>query len=73
MTETMARFRPTIVLEFNASRYPNPSEVLERMLAIYGSVMEIDFKGLPNADPTEILSDTTVKIACSASRPGFSV
>ncbi len=75
MTETMARFRPTIVLEFNTSRYPNPSEVLERMLAIYGSVMEIDFNGgCQTADPTEILSDTTGedRLLCFPG-PGFSV
>ncbi len=75
MTETMARFRPTIVLEFNASRYPNPSEVLERMLAIYGSVMEIDFSGgCQTADPTEILSDTTGedRLLCFPG-PGFTV
>jgi FkbM family methyltransferase len=57
MTETIARFRPTIVLEFNAARYDNPAEILQQMLSIYGSVSEIDFNGDCNpVAPSEILS-----------------
>ncbi len=60
MTQTIARFKPTIVLEFNAARYQNPAEVLQQMLAIYGTVKEIDFYGGCNpADPSEILSVRT--------------
>ncbi|KQU54806.1 hypothetical protein ASG72_04115 [Bosea sp. Leaf344] len=57
MMGTIARFKPTIVLEFNAARYEDPAAILQQMLAVYGSVGEIDFDGACGAaDPADILS-----------------
>lgn len=57
MSETIARFRPMIVLEFNASRYADPAEFLGRLLAVYEDFGEIDFAGdCRRVDAAEILS-----------------
>ena len=57
MADTIARFRPTIVLEFNAARYEKPAEILDSLLAVYGTVSEIGFNGdCPPTEPADILS-----------------
>lgn len=45
MAGTIERYRPTIVLEFNASRYADPSAILDRLLAAYGQVHEVTVEG----------------------------
>lgn len=60
MSDTIARFRPTIVLEFNASRYEDPAAFLDRLLAAYEVFGEIDFAGdCRPAETAEILSTRT--------------
>ncbi|GAU82901.1 FkbM family methyltransferase [Bosea sp. BIWAKO-01] len=45
MTATIERHRPTILLEFNASRYGDPASILDRLVSVYGQIGEIDFEG----------------------------
>lgn len=60
MSATIARFRPTIILEFNASRYEDPAAFLDRLLAAYEVFGEIDFAGdCRPAEAAEILSNRT--------------
>lgn len=72
MSSTIARWKPTIVLEFNAGRYDNPGAFLDQMLSTYGSVGEIDFEGdCRLADPAEILSTRLDedRLLCFSSEP----
>lgn len=76
MMATIARWKPTIVLEFNAARYGNPAEFLDMMLSLYGAVSEVNFDGdcLP-AEPFDILSSKMGedRLLCfSASIPSMS-
>lgn len=45
MSDTIARCRPMIVLEFNASRLRNPEKTLNLLLSHYGQIFEISFRG----------------------------
>jgi FkbM family methyltransferase len=57
MKETIKRFHPLIVMEFNALRYADPGAFLERMLDAYGSLHAIEFDGsAPPVRPEEVLT-----------------
>lgn len=45
MSETIARHKPIIVVEFNAGRYGDAGGFLDRLAAIYGSLRRLDFSG----------------------------
>lgn len=45
MEATVERHRPTIVMEFNAARYPDAGGFLDRMANAYGGMFHIDFDG----------------------------
>ncbi|HEY0120255.1 MAG TPA: FkbM family methyltransferase [Rhizobium sp.] len=45
MSETIARHKPIIVVEFNAGRYVDAGGFLDRLTAIYGSLRRLDFSG----------------------------
>jgi FkbM family methyltransferase len=55
MAATIERRRPTIVLEFNASRYRNPGAILDRLIATYGEVREVTLEGTAAAARRETL------------------
>lgn len=54
---TMERFKPAIVLEFNAARYRNPMGFLDRLIAIYGPPRIINFY----ADAVEVTIDDLIE------------
>jgi FkbM family methyltransferase len=57
MCDTIRRFHPLIVMEFNALRYSNPGAFLERMLGAYGSLCAVDFDGsTPPVSPEDLLT-----------------
>ena len=57
MSDTIKRFHPLIVMEFNALRYSNPGAFLERMLGAYGSLYAVDFDGsAPPVSPEDLLT-----------------
>ncbi|MGA0598313.1 FkbM family methyltransferase [Enterovirga sp. CN4-39] len=41
MSDVLARFKPAVILEFNALRLRDPARALDQMLAVYGSVREL--------------------------------
>jgi FkbM family methyltransferase len=58
MKDTISRFRPTIVLEFNAARYANAAHFLDQLIAIYGRPKLIGFDGVNTAvSDREILDE----------------
>jgi FkbM family methyltransferase len=57
MRETIARHRPSILLEYNAARYADPQAFLEGLLRTYHDVSSIDWDGTPRQiTPEAILS-----------------
>jgi len=60
LQKTLSRHKPHLVLEFNASRYNDPREVLAPLTDLYGAVAEVTFQGNAEpADPGEICSDVS--------------
>jgi FkbM family methyltransferase len=47
MQAVIRRYRPDLVLEFNAARYANAHGFLEGLLALYGQVCVVGFDGRP--------------------------
>lgn len=45
MSETIARHRPIIVVEFNAGRYVDAGGFLDQLAGVYGSLRRLDFSG----------------------------
>lgn len=45
MSETIARHKPMLVVEFNPGRYADAHGFLERLAGIYGSLRRLDFSG----------------------------
>jgi len=45
MSETIARHKPMLVVEFNPARYADAGGFLERLAGIYGSLRRLDFSG----------------------------
>ncbi|NTI65288.1 FkbM family methyltransferase [Agrobacterium rhizogenes] len=45
MSETIARHKPIIVVEFNAGRYVDAGGFLDQLTAVYGSLRRLDFSG----------------------------
>jgi FkbM family methyltransferase len=45
MGRCLDHYRPSLVLEFNVRRYPNPAAVLRRLTAIYKHVSYLDYYG----------------------------
>lgn len=45
MRQVIARDRPTIILEFNAARYAEPSQFLDELLTYYGAGRELKLDG----------------------------
>jgi FkbM family methyltransferase len=60
MKETIARFKPSIMLEFNAARCQDPIKFLCDIMASYPQISSLDFDG--NLKPTTVdaLVDTRV-------------
>jgi FkbM family methyltransferase len=57
MSATIARSRPTIVMEFNAARYRNPAAFVERLREVYGALYAIDFESAASPiSTTELLT-----------------
>jgi FkbM family methyltransferase len=56
MMETIRRARPSIVLEFNAARYDDPSSFLSKISEPYGALHHIDYSG----DMVPVASDRVV-------------
>jgi FkbM family methyltransferase len=57
MSDTIRRFHPLIVMEFNALRYSNPSDFLEKMLCAYGNLRAVNFDGAaPIISPEDLLT-----------------
>lgn len=55
---TLRRERPSIVLEYNARRYPDPTAVLAPLVDLYGGVSSISEEGeAVAADPAAIAAD----------------
>jgi FkbM family methyltransferase len=58
MQQTIARHRPSILLEYNAARYADPRGFLDSLLTTYGEVKSIGWNGIPVAISADtILSD----------------
>lgn len=75
MAATIERFKPTILLEFNVSRYGNPAGILDRLVSIYGKIGEISIEGACRPVPREtVLSERTNedRLLCFAT-PGLAV
>ncbi|MBA8879376.1 FkbM family methyltransferase [Phyllobacterium myrsinacearum] len=45
MQQTIERHKPMIVMEFNAARYLNGAEFIDRLTSVYGALRRLDFKG----------------------------
>ena len=62
MERVLDRFRPAVVLEFNARRYAEPAGFLARLTDIYGTVRHIDYSGDPVAvDPANVVSKASAE------------
>jgi len=75
MAATIERFKPTILLEFNVSRYQDPAGILDKLLSIYGKIGEISIEGTCVPVPREtVLSERTDedRLLCFAT-PGLAV
>ncbi len=60
MAATIERYKPTIVLEFNASRYRAPGAILDSLVSVYGKIGEITVEGVSQPiGRDEILSERT--------------
>ena len=58
MRETIARHRPSILLEFNAARYSDPLGFLNSLLATYQTVRAVSWEGnLEAVSPKTIVSE----------------
>jgi hypothetical protein len=58
----LERFRPAMVLEFNARRDADPAGFLARLTDIYGTVRHVDFSGNPVAvDPANVVSKASAE------------
>jgi FkbM family methyltransferase len=58
MNETIARFNPKILLEFNAARYADPSAVLSSLAKHYGRVSALSFEARLTPVATSTLVET---------------
>jgi FkbM family methyltransferase len=58
MKETIARFRPRILLEFNAARYPVPDAFLAEIERSYPRVQSLNFNGNLDHVTRDVLLDT---------------
>jgi FkbM family methyltransferase len=57
MQETIERFRPSLLLEFNAARYPDPSGFLASIAAKYSRFRALNFDGeLETASPRAVVT-----------------
>jgi FkbM family methyltransferase len=75
MAVTIERFKPTILLEFNASRYRDPASILDRLVSVYGKIGEITTEGASRPIPREtVLSERTNedRLLCFAT-PGLTL
>jgi len=75
MAATIERFKPTILLEFNVSRYQDPAAILDKLVLIYGKIGEISIEGTCVPIPREtVLSERTNedRLLCFAT-PGLAV
>jgi FkbM family methyltransferase len=57
MRELIAKFRPTIILEFNAARYPDPSSFLQSLLARYETAVELKPDGTIHSIDVHAVAD----------------
>lgn len=55
MEETIRRHKPIIVMEFNAARYTNSAQFVDRLKNVYGTLRRLDFKGKTHPVTTEEL------------------
>jgi FkbM family methyltransferase len=58
MKETIARFKPRILLEFNAARYPDPGAFLSDIEGSYPCIRSLDFSGNLEPAPRDLLLRT---------------
>ncbi len=58
MKETIARFRPRILLEFNAARYPDPDAFLAEIERSYPTMRRLDFSSNLQPAPRDVLLHT---------------
>jgi FkbM family methyltransferase len=62
MRQLIARDHPTIVLEFNAARYPEPREFLDELLASYTGAQELALDGtIIPLDEESVLDQTSLQ------------
>jgi len=58
MKETIARFKPRILLEFNAARYPDPDAFLADIERSYPTIRSVDFSSNLQPAPRDVLLHT---------------
>jgi FkbM family methyltransferase len=58
MNETIARFKPRILLEFNAARYPDPDAFLADIERSYPIIRSLDFASNLEPAPRDVLLHT---------------
>jgi len=58
MKETIARFKPRILLEFNAARYPDPDAFLAEIERSYPTMRRLDFSSNLQPAPRDVLLHT---------------